>query len=416
MSHRGRWRGWAALVIVALLGAATAGCDDSDRSPIDDPTSSFEGSPPSDRDSYQVSEIDLTEPSGAPTTAADRLLRVGGRYVLLGHDATEPEAVAAEQDGSVWTSPDLTTWEARGGWIAGYAGVQRLIGLVESDGAWVGAYNEHPSGLPPLAWHVSTPDAGLNWHEDTLPAPKSQPSTASGVVSVDGRIIVTGTRTDGEIDSPVVWRSRDGKEWTMRELESAETRSVAPNQPFRIGHRVLIPGASLKYQGDEIVASTPLLWSTNDRGATYKQLELPKIGKRSIPLFGLHGPDVDLIFGWSGEDAVVWRSTDDGMTWRARPESTMANPAEGHTYPRRAVRDGDCNVLAGVIGDPNADEPLPAAMWRSCDAGMSWSRMATDELEEADATDTVDLVGDSDGLVLVTNSAEGNVRLLRLQR
>lgn len=410
MSHRGRGRALCGLVIVALLGAAASACDDAGHSPVESPAPSVDGTPPSDRDSYAITQIDLVPPSDAPAPVADRVIPIGDAYVLLGHDATD-------EDGSVWVSSDLASWEARGGWIAGYAGVQRIVGLVEQGGSWVGAYNERPSGLPPLAWRLSTSDAGRNWHDEALPAPTSQPSKASGVAAVDGRVVITGSRTTARSERPVVWRTRGGEDWAMSELRGDSDRSVVPRQPFVIGDRLLIPGAALEYEGDEVVASKPLLWTSDDGGKTFTRTTLPSIGARPVPLFGLHTDGVDLLFGWSGTDAVVWRSEDDGRTWKARPESTFAHRPEGQSYPKRAVRDGDCLVLAGVIGDPTADTPLPAAMWRSCDAGTSWSRMATDELEDADATDAVGLIRDSDSLVLVTNSADDQtVRLLRLDR
>ncbi|MDN5854034.1 MAG: hypothetical protein L0K86_14540 [Actinomycetia bacterium] len=413
MKLRGQGRTLCTIILITLVGTAAA-CDDSGRSPVEDPTPSVDGTPPADRDSYQITDVDMEAPSDAPPTAAERLLRIDGSYVLLGHDLRE-------EDGGIWVAPDLTDWEARGGWIAGYSGVQRVVGLVEHDGGWIGAYNERPSGLPPLAWHVSTSDGGRNWHEEALPAAKSQPSTASGIVSADDRIIVAGSRAEHETKHPVVWRSRDGDQWTMgklpSDLPSDSDKSVAPRQPFRIGERILIPGAALTYDGDQVTSSKPLLWSSTDGGKTFKRSVLPSPGDLPVPLFGLHTDAVDLLFGWSGSDAVVWRSEDDGRTWQPRPESTLAHPPEGQSYPRRAVQVGDCLVLAGVIGDPTTDEPVPAAMWRSCDAGKSWSRMATDELDDADATEAVDLIRAGDSLVLVTNSADdGSVRLLRLQQ
>ena len=417
MSLRGRGRALRALCVlagVAALGTAATACDDSGESPVEDPTPSVDGTPPSDRDSYRVTEIDFSAPAGSPAPVADRVLRVGAQYVLLGHDAEQ-------EDGSIWISPDLASWKARGGWIAGYAGVQRVVGLVQHEGRWIGAYNERPAGMPAMAWHLSSSDAGQNWHEDALPGPTSHPSTASGVVTVGDRVVVTGAHNEGEteqpIERPVAWRTSDGKKWNKVSLASDENRSVAPNEPFLIDQTVFVPGAAVAYEGDELVSSKPLLWTSDDGGRTFKRTELPQNGDRAVPLFGLHTNQADFIFGWSGSDAIVWRSEDDGRTWQAAPDSTFAHRPEGQSYPHQAIRDGDCVVLAGVIGDPTANEPLPSAMWRSCDAGKSWSRMATDELEDADATDTVDLVGDGLGMVLVTNSSsDETVRLLRLQK
>lgn len=409
MRPRGQRRALCTVAVVALM-TITAACDDSGRSPVEDPTPSIEGTPPSDQDSYSVTDIDIETPPDAPATAADRVLRINGSYVLLGYDVSA-------KDGAIWIAPDLTDWDARGGWIAGYAGMQRIVGLVESNGQWIGAYNERPSGLPPLAWHVSTSDAGRHWHERVLPAAKSQPSMVTGLVASGGRVVAAGTLNEDESSRPVVWRTADGEEWTMLKLPTKGGASTAPRQPFRIGSRIAVPGAEVSYDGDSITTAKPVLWSSDDGGKTFRRTELPSIGDRSVPIFGLHTDAVDVLFGWSGSDAVAWRSKDEGRTWRRLPESTFAHASEGQSYPRRAVHVGGCLVLAGVIGDLTTEQPVPAALWRSCDAGKSWSRMATDELADANATDAVDLVRDEGSLVLVTNSGDnGAVRMLRLQQ
>ncbi|HLR85066.1 MAG TPA: hypothetical protein VK059_08945 [Nocardioidaceae bacterium] len=409
MKPRGQGRILCTLVLVALAGMIAA-CDDSGPSPVEDPTPSVDGTPPSDRDSYQMAELNLDLPADAPPTAADRVLRIRDSYVLLGHDLKD-------QDGAIWVASNLTDWDARGGWIAGLAGVQRLVGLVEHDGNWVGAYNERPSGLPPLAWRLSTSDAGQNWQEKALPADTSQPSNVSGIISAADGIVAVGSIGEDEAGHPVAWRTPDGERWTRIDLPTDADGSVAPNEPFRIGGRILVPGAAVTYDGDQVTKSKPVLWSSKDGGKTFSQKPIPNVGDRAVPLFGLHADAVDLLFGWSGSDAVVWRSEDDGRSWQPLPESTLAHRPEGQSYPHRAVQMGDCLVLAGVIGDPTADAPLPAAMWRSCDAGKTWSRMATDELDDAGATNAVDLVRDRGSLVLVTNSADdASVRLLRLRQ
>lgn len=363
-------------------------------------------------DGLTLSLVEYVEPPGYGPVRARSLVALGDTAVLLG--------VRPDDDGAFLTSTDLTNWSEGASWIESFDGSQRLRDLVVHEGRWVGVYDEEPLSTPDLAWWATTDDAGKTWQEDALPEAVAQPgSGVTGIVAAGGGVVATGwfgTDLSSERVKAVAWHSPDGQDWTRTLLAETDGRSVSPRQPFTAGSTVFVPGVeSAQDEDGSVVQSTAVVWSSTDGGETFREQTLPHVGAQPTPLFGVATDDGVLVFGWGGggADIVAWRSTDDGATWTALSADTFAVDG-AQTFPYGVVGADDCLLLAGAAGDPEAEHQR-GALWRSCDSGESWTRVADEAITRLGIADVADLAVVGDRTILVTNSGDdGTVRLVEI--
>jgi hypothetical protein len=392
---------WRVPIVVALIGAAAvltgalinrgilpeALSDLWDRSSDGPPSSGSSASKSGEARLKAQADITvgdrraLSLPLPAAGQAGQELLDVaagGGRFVTVGWTGT-----ATDGDGVVWLSEDGEDWTPASDPTDAFrdrAGHQKLNGVVASrdgivavgsDGkaaaVWAsedgqkwakapheaGAFSDGGAQLMrSVAKHGRTlvavgargPDGGheaAGWYQSTdgvwrraavrssRPRPAGADAVMRDVAWVNDKLVAVGTaRTDGQAGyEAAVWTSADGRVWTQLPTTDVDERCT--------------DGGCSEDQAMYSVA-----WD-----------------KRSAVAVGLDGR--------SGCErrAAVWRSEDDGSTWRRVPE---ARAFQGKAMRMNAVAPTGEGYIA--VGSQDCEGRQRAAVWVSPD-GSDWRVM-----------------------------------------
>lgn len=383
-SRRGRWlapvgavAAAAALVATAVLILPGLGSDRVEIMPgPPDAAGSSSAEEPADPDASSPGETDSPTGSGAHVwqrVEADAFVGSGEDQMRRAvHAGGTVVAVGASSDGAgIWRhdpqrpAQDPSAWQQVGTDLCGEASCEvNDVVLFGEQLVAVGSLD----GLP-KAW--TSDDDGENWQRVDIEVGQGQQAggpTALTAIAVrgDGQLVAFGSQQAGEaVAAPFALTSTDGRAWTEAtvDFEDEEAGAEFIDAETAADGQVLAVG----YIGDGTV-----LWAESDGVWAARHLS------EADPTFGVvttfatsltQGADGELLLtgsvhGGQDQDGHVWRSTDDGATWQARPEGLDGT---GDQQVTGLFHDGDALVAVGwTSDDPQDGEAFPAA-WRQED-------------------------------------------------
>jgi hypothetical protein len=195
------------------------------------------------------------------------------------------------------------------------------------------------------------------------------------VIGKSGSMFVLGGRDGGTYYSDV-WRSADGGATWTRMTASAGWAS-------RYAHASVIDGsgAVLVMGGYSVVTDTYYsdVWRSTDEGVTWKRVAeaagwAGRYGHTSA--VGNDGT-IYVMGGYDGGSNLiyndVWASADGGVTWTQK----IASAAWAPRYMHSSVigKSGSMFVLGGVVRPSGTEEIFLSDVWRSTDGGVTWIRV-----------------------------------------
>lgn len=304
-------------------------------------------------------------------------------------------------------SPRATRWTLAIGVAAAgtLAGVLLAVVLLNRPDAPVGETDATPTPSPSLS---ATPDATTDpttGPASASPAPTAAPGpedregwTPVGIGESGGSVAVNGVAEweDGLMAygrsatvAGGIWLSTDGQDWTPAEVpDSPSGTAVFVNGIVRSGDGYVAVGTLGHPLGSGPMGS--VIWLSPD-GRTWTESE-GSATVRNVPLSGLASMGNTIV---ADGLAAVWRSDDAGTSW-----TEVAPPdADGWNFSGVAVLDGQF-IAPGFIGSPFG--PQEAAVWTS-DDGATWTRT---DLDGEVATSVAPL---PDGRLLMVGEAENAV-------
>jgi hypothetical protein len=255
-------------------------------------------------------------------------------------------------DGATWTQVTVSPgWSARAG--------QSSVMMPDGSIILMGGYSSS-GGYRNDVWHSA--DDGATWTQMTISPGWSARTGQSSVAMPDGSIILMGGWS-GLVNADV-WRSTDdGATWTQV--------TVSPGWSARAGQScVVMPDGSIILMGGwgQYGDYKNDVWRSADDGATWTQMTMnagwsARGGQSSVVM-----PDGSIVlmggYGRSGGcDNDVWRSTDNGKTWK---QVTVSPGWSGRTSESSVVMpDGSIILMGGWNGQENHD------VWHLMSAGSS---------------------------------------------
>ena len=252
-------------------------------------------------------------------------------------------------DGTTWTQVTVSPgWPARAG--------QNSVVMPDGSIVLMGGYGS--GGFRNDVW--GSADDGATWTQVTISPGWSGRTGQSSVVMPDGSIILMGGWS-GQVNNDV-WKSTDdGATWSQV--------TVSPGWSGRTGQSsVVMPDGSIVLMGgwDQYGGYKNDVWRSTDDGATWRPMTMnagwpARAGQSSVVM-----PDGSIVLmgGWSGGyDNDVWRSVDDGAIWK---QITVSPGWSGRTGQSSVVMpDGSIVLMGGWSGQENGD------VWRLMPAGSS---------------------------------------------
>ena len=314
-------------------------------------------------------------------------------WAIGGRDNTRNHVLRTLDGGETWldvTPPELPSAEAA------EAGVDESVRgfFLDIAHAWVFYKAVFLTEVePPTLWRTS--DAGQSWTPTLAPSRDLGPNYFHNLFFVDERLgwlmadhdIAAGTAiTD-------VFHSADGG-GTWEALQAPDrapgegTRSSC-NAPTYVAFADSQTGWMLNNCLDDV----PSLWQTEDGGATWQYLEVPRPGDRlfchanSLPVFFTpqFGAFALLCTDASGvwQAAYVYRTTDGGRTWEQRLLPKPPLPELTSTYFSSRfteVEFVDSEVYWAIITDAGGEiqpefsyvQSYLTYLYQSTDGGRSW--------------------------------------------
>jgi PKD repeat protein len=199
----------------------------------------------------------------------------------------------------------------------------------------------------------------------------------SSVVMPDGSIVLMGGNDDYDYTHSRndVWRSTNyGKTWVQMTANAEWTA--------RGGHcSVAIPDRSIVLIGGNAGSYMNDTWRSWDKGSTWTQMTThaewtARTGHSCVLM-----PDRSIVLMGGTDDVSrkndTWRSTDKGKTWTLMNASSGWSARNGHTSV--AMPDGSIVLMGGI--DINGG--YLNDMWRSTDNGATWKQLTNGYLTTA---------------------------------
>ena len=218
----------------------------------------------------------------------------------------------------------------------------------------------------------------------------------SGVTEVRGMLVAHG-RSEGTAAG--MWLSGDGRAWQEITALPAppEGLSAAVSDVIDTGDRLVAVVGMGDVEGSEPYAGA--IYLSND-GRAWTSAEQTRAVDGPLWSLATVGDRVVAV-GLAG----VWLSDDGGLTWDESP----ANPSIGGWMGDVAERDG---TLLGTGWEGEAHGPVTPVIWRSTDAGDTWTRTALGGSGIArgaaiDADGAMVVVGDVDQESVTWRSSDG---------
>ena len=224
------------------------------------------------------------------------------------------------------------------------------------------------------AWFFGDEYFTTPWKQLTASSGWSARSAHSSVTMPDGSIVLMGGWV-GSVSGFTndTWRSTDnGATWTQLTARAGWTP--------RAGHSsVVMPDGSIVLMGggaQNHSFSKNDVWRSTDNGSTWKQLTAragwtPRLGQSSVVMH-----DGSIILMGGGDSMVgglkndVWRSTDKGATWTQQTASAGWAPRSGQSS---VVMYDDVIILMG--GGDFVGDNVKNDTWRSTDQGATWTQV-----------------------------------------
>jgi uncharacterized repeat protein (TIGR01451 family) len=239
-------------------------------------------------------------------------------------------------------------------------------GIAPLSVAFTDLSSNNPTGY---AWYFGDEDFSEDWTQQSSGAEWAARYGHSSVVMPDGSIVLMGGAEYWDLRNDV-WRSTDnGITWTQVNTNAGWTP--------RFGHTsVVMPDGSIVLMGGITYYGTLMndVWRSADNGATWTQItpaaEWP--GRNSHSSVVLPDSSIVLMGGELGRGAYgndVWRSTDNGTTWKKVNTFADWMPRCGHSSV--AMPDGSIVLMGGSDGGII----YYSDAWRSADNGATWTQI-----------------------------------------
>ncbi|HEY8523410.1 MAG TPA: hypothetical protein VIL48_00505 [Acidimicrobiales bacterium] len=304
------------------------------------------------------------------------------------------ESVWGEVRPRLWFSEDGENWEVVDGGPGGpfdATGQESLRDITPFDDGFVAVGSRNlDSEQDGIAWF--SPD-GREWSQVDAPTLGGDGSRQSvQTVTVSNGVVVAGGYTSDLAGqgTPVVWRSRDGREWGRPSAPLPlhdDTRSAAADMSVRT---LAVDEAGMVAAGGS--DWRPTLWRSVDNGQTWTLLPNPVASglfQDGVALAGaaMHG-DTTLALGL---EPTVMRL--DGDRWQDATGEEFPKGGEQPFATGVALRDDDAVVAGGRYRAPSGDERerYVGQVWNEGDDG--WRALDTDHLNAGQIMDITPFEG-----------------------
>lgn len=237
-------------------------------------------------------------------------------------------------------------------------------------------------------------DNGQTWRLVVAAAPWGGRTDHRLVETEHGTLILLGGNTDGGVVAGDLWRSEDeGLTWRCAFEVGPWCARAAPMVVRVRSGAILIICGERRNSKEQSLHYLKDLWCSRDHGVHWHRVreEVPWLSNgdaarnaRGVVVATLYGD----VLALTGHD--VWRSEDEGATW-ARAAVSGELPWEGYTNRKAAAVSRDGAVLFAASRTHSEER----GVWRSWDEGVSWRRVA-----EPAPPAQIALLGTRDGGVL----------------
>src|SRR5262245_1064194 len=227
-----------------------------------------------------------------------------------------------------------------------------------------------------------TDDFGRTW----TPIFDDQPTGSIGAIAVapsDPNIVYVGSgeglaRPDLSVGDGVYKSTDAGKTWTHLGLRDGQQIPMIVVDP-RDANRLFVAVLGHPYGP----SAERGIYRSTDGGRTFEQV-LKKVENTGGSDLAFDPKNPDIVYAclweqrqgpwengaWAGTSGGIFKSTDGGRTWKPL---TNGLPAEGVVQADVAVAPSDGNRIYATVASPRG-----VGIYRSDDAGESWTRITTD--------------------------------------
>jgi TIR domain/BNR repeat-like domain len=271
----------------------------------------------------------------------------GSGLIAVGHQDGEP-TVWISSDGSSWGEPQP---QKRPGdqFVSAVVATPTLVVAAGSQDVGGGR------GRDAAVWWSS--DGGVTWADGSGAFGGDVNQEIKGVVGLpNGLLVAVGY--DDDVGEAVVWRSRDAQKWRRIRISAREDTEQMAAVAAGAGALIAVGREGVEERADAAV------WKSTNNGRTWRRIaaaDFDLAGEQVMTGVVVSDAGVFAVGSEKTLDgprrAAIWRSTDDGESWLRVSSSTLDGDDGAGSMTTAVAVDG----FPVGLGEGNAD----AAVWRT---------------------------------------------------